>query len=76
MFHYEKDKDLYYISSNKSKSKFWAFIAIFCKNRYLWKIEENKELEKEYPGTTFSYWYTKTKIFIIWKNWIEKIIKR
>lgn len=76
MFHYTKDKELYYISSDKNKWKFWAFNAIFCKNRYLWKVEENKELEIEYPWFKFSYWYTKTKIFIIGKNWIEKIIKK
>ena len=76
MFHYRVEKDLYYISSNKIKWDFWAFIWIYCKNRYLWKVEVNKELEKKYPWFKYSLWFTKTKIFIIWKNWIEKIIKK
>jgi hypothetical protein len=76
MFHYTVEKDLYYISSNKIKWKFWAFVWIFCKNRYIWKVEENPELEKKYPWFKYSFWFTKTKIFIISKSWIEKIIKK
>ncbi|MDQ7009711.1 MAG: hypothetical protein Q9M94_05460 [Candidatus Gracilibacteria bacterium] len=76
MFQYKKDKELFYIWSDRSKGKFGAFIGIFCKNRYLGEIEADAELEKKYPGHGFSHGYTKTKIFIINKNGIEKIIKR
>jgi hypothetical protein len=81
MFQYKKEKDLFYIWSDKSKWKFWAFIWIFCRNRYLWETTlewkiNNIELEKKYPWYNFSFWYTKTKIFIISKKWIEIILKK
>ena len=83
MFHYREDKNMYYISSNKIKWEFWAFIWIFCKNRYITSplapllIGEGdlKKLEKKYPWFKYSFWFTKNKIFIISKKWIEKIIK-
>jgi len=74
MFYYKQKKEKYYIWSDKIKWEFWAFIWIYCKNKYLWEYKENKELEKKYPWYKFSFWFTKTKIFIISKSWIEKII--
>lgn len=81
MFHYKKDKDLYYVWSDKNKWKYWAFIWIFCKNRYLWDTTNNLktnniELEKKYPWYEYSFWYTKNKVFIINKKGIEKIINK
>ena len=76
MFHYRTDKNMYYIKTNKKKWEFWAFAWIYCKKRYMWEVEENKELEAEYPGGEFCYWFTKGKIMIIGAKWVEKVIKR
>ena len=75
MFHYTEEKGIYYVTSNKIKWKFGGFIWIYCKNRYIWKIIENKELENKYPWFKYSLWFTKNKIFVINKSSIEKIIK-
>lgn len=75
MFYYEEKNGFYYIFSDKIKWKFWPFLWIFCKNKYLWKISENKELEKKYKWYKFSFWITKNKIFIIWKEGIFEVLE-
>ena len=76
MFHYRLDKDMYYIKENKSNREYGAFIWIFCKKRYMWKVEENVELETKYPGSDFCYWFTKGKIMIMGKKGVVETIKR
>ncbi|MCD5380336.1 hypothetical protein LR004_00255 [Candidatus Gracilibacteria bacterium] len=67
---------MYYIKTNKKKGEFGAFAGIYCKKRYMGEVEENKELEAEYPGGEFCYGFTKGKIMIIGAKGVEKIIKR
>lgn len=83
MFYYKKEKDKYYIWSDKIKWKFWPFKWIFCKNKYLTSplvsfiVEKDdlKQLEKKYPWYKYSFWFWEnSKIFIIWLEGIEEII--
>jgi hypothetical protein len=83
MFYYKKEKQNYYIWSDEIKWKFWPFVWIICKNKYLWntwKIQETKLwkeqnfLEKKYSFFDYSFWFSEDKIFVINKNWIEKIL--
>jgi len=82
MFEYTKKWNYYWITSDKIKGEFWPFVWIFSRNKYiisplapflLWE-NDKKKLEKKYPWYKYNYWFTKDKIFIINKNWIENII--
>ncbi len=78
MFYSKQEKEKYYIWSDKIKWKFWPFIWIYCKNKYLWDYYiDNKQfylLEKKYPAYKYSFWFLKNKLFIINKKWIEIIL--
>jgi len=77
MFYYKKEKDKYYIWSDEISGKFWPFVGVFVKNKFLWKVlEKYKNLEKEYPWYKFSFWIWEEKIFILWKKGIEKIFEK
>ncbi len=74
MFKYKKDKFGYWISSDKINGEFWPFSWVFVKNKYLWNIDKSKVDELKYPWYKYSLWIWKSKLFIIWLNWIENII--
>ncbi len=75
MFYYKIQKNNFYIWSDKIKWKFWPFLWVFVKNTFLWNFEEKyKSLEKKYPWYKFSIWIWNKKIFIIWEEWLEKIL--
>lgn len=76
MFHYRTDKNMYYIKANKKKWEFWAFSGIFCKKRYMWDVDENKQLEADFPGSEYCYGFTKWRIMIIGSKWLVKSVKR
>ena len=76
MFYYKKEKNKFFIWSDKIKWKFGPFLWIFCKNKYLWDILEYKDLESKYPWYKFSFWVSEDKLFIIWKEGIEKILNK
>ena len=74
MFYYKENKFWYFIYSDKIKWEFWPFEGIFCKNKFLWNLKKNLELEKKYPWFKYSLWFSWKKIFVIWKSWLENII--
>ncbi len=76
MFYYKKEREWYYVWSDKILWKFWPFLGVYCKNKYFWDITENNNLEKKYPWYKYSFWETGNKIFIINKNWIEEILDK
>jgi len=76
MFYNKKEKWYFYIWSDNIKWKFWPFNAIFSKNRSFWIIKNIDFLEKKYPWYKYNYGLTENNsLFIINKNWIEKILK-
>jgi hypothetical protein len=85
MFYFTKEKNNYYIWSDNIKWKFWPFKGIISKNKYLWdtwKIKktnlwkEQNFLEKKYSFFKYNFGFSEDKIFVINKNWIEKIINK
>ena len=74
MFHYIKKKKYYYFWSDIHQGKYGPFDWIFCKNKYLWRIQEEADLEKKYPWYDFCYWATNNRIFIVNKQGIENIL--
>ena len=81
MFYYKKEDEWYYVWADKIVWKFWPFLGIFCKNKYFWTMhdvgnEYIHSLEKKYPWYKYSFWETKTNIFIIHKSGIERILDK
>jgi len=85
MFYYRKKWENYYIWSDNIKWKFWPFLGIICKNKYLWytgkvKItklwEKQNFLEEKYSFIYNSFWFSEDKIFVINEYWIKEILKK
>jgi len=74
MFEYKKKWNYYWITGDKIKGEFWPFIWIFCRNKYIWNINNSLVDEKKYPWYKYSIWIYNNTLFIIWKYWIENIV--
>ena len=75
MFEYKKNKDKFFIISDKIKWEYWPFEWAFVRNKYLWDIETSLIDEKKYPGYKYSVWKLKNKLFVIWLEGIVEILK-
>ncbi len=85
MFYYKKEKNDYYIWSDKIKWQFGPFMWIICKSKYLWdtgKIKQTKLwkeknfLEKKYSFTKYSFWFSTKKVFVLSEEWVSEILEK
>lgn len=74
MFYYEEISWEYYIWSDKIKWKYWPFLWIYVKNKIHWKFLDKIDINK-YPWYKYSIWIWSNKMFVIWIDWIDKVIE-